>query len=321
MSTLTVYVLAHADDLGLTALDPAPPGVRFVIGDRLEAFADAPAPDVVFACGVGRKLLEPLWERCSGVRFVHSRFAGLDGFLFPALVESAIPLTNGRGSFSRSLAEFVVAGLLYFAKDFPRMRRNQAAADWQVFDVEELHGRTLGIVGYGDIGRAIAERARPFGMRIIGLRRRPEGLAADGLAHEVWPLSRLHELMATADDIAVALPLTPDTHHRLGEAEIRAMRPGAVFANVGRGAVVDEPVLVRALEERRIKGAVLDVFETEPLPKESPLWHLENVLLSPHTADHTPTWLVDASQHFLENLGRFRRGEPLVNLVDKRAGY
>ena len=152
-------------------------------------------------------------------------------------------------------------------------------------------------------------------------RRRPEREAPDGLAHEVWPLSRLPELMATADDIAVALPLTPDTHHLIGEAEIRAMKSGAVFANVGRGAVVDEPALVRALEEGRIKGAVLDVFETEPLPPESPLWRLDNVLLSPHTADHTRTWLVDASHHFLANLGRFRRGEPLANLVDKRAGY
>ena len=169
MSTLIVYVLARADDAGLLPLTPPPPGVRFVVGDRVESFASAPAPDVVFACGVGRPLLEPLWERCAGVRWVHSRFAGLDGFLFPGLVESAVPLTNGRGSFSRSLGEFVLAGLLYFAKDFPRMRRNQAAASWQVFDVEELHGRTLGIVGYGDIGRAIAERARPFGMRIVGL--------------------------------------------------------------------------------------------------------------------------------------------------------
>ena len=321
MSTLTVYVLARADDVGLLPLDPPPAGVRFVIGDGLEAFANAPAPEVVFACGVGRELLEPLWEKCSRVSWVHSRFAGLDGFLFSGLVESAIPLTNGRGSFSRSLGEFVVGGLLYFAKDFPRMRRNQAAALWQVFDVEELHGRTLGIVGYGDIGRAIAERARPFGMRIVGLRRRPEREAADSLAHEVWPVSRLRELMATADDIAVALPLTPDTHHLIGEAEVRAMKSGAVFANVGRGPVVDEPALVRALEEGRIKGAVLDVFETEPLPKESPLWRLDNVLLSPHTADHTRTWLIDASHHFLQNLGRFRRNEPLVNLVDKRAGY
>ena len=321
MSTLTVYVLAHADDAGLLSLDPPPAGVRFIVGDRLEAFTNAPAPDVVFACGVGRRLLEPLWPRCTGVRWVHSRFAGLDGFLFPGLVESPVPLTNGRGSFSRSLGEFVVAGLLYFAKDFPRMRRNQAETLWEVFDVEELHGRTLGIVGYGDIGRAIAERVRPFGMRIIGLRRRPAPETADGLAHEVWPLSRLRELMATADDIAVALPLTPDTRRLIGEGEIGAMKPGSVFANVGRGAVVDEPALVRALEQRRIKGAVLDVFETEPLSKESPLWRLDNVLLSPHTADHTRTWLVDASHHFLENLGRFRRNEPLVNLVDKRAGY
>lgn len=318
---LTVYVLARADDPGLPPLDPPPASVRFVIGDRVEAFANAPAPDAVFACGLGRKLLEPLWPGCSGARWVHSRFAGLDGFLFPGLVESPVPLTNGRGSFSRALAEFVVAGLLHFAKDFPRMRRNQASADWQVFDVEELHGRTLGIVGYGDIGRAIAERAKPFGVRIVGLRRRPENGARDGLADEVWPLSRLRDLFATADDIAVALPLTPETHHLIGEAEIRAMKPGAVFANVGRGAVVDEPALVRALEERRIKGAALDVFETEPLPKQSPLWRLDNLLLSPHTADHTRTWLKDASQLFLDNLRRFRRGEPLLNLVDKRAGY
>jgi phosphoglycerate dehydrogenase-like enzyme len=127
--------------------------------------------------------------------------------------------------------------------------------------------------------------------------------------------------MSLADDVAVALPLTPETHHLIGEAEIGDMKPSAVFANVGRGALVDEAALVRALEARRVKGAVLDVFETEPLPRESPLWRLDNVLLSPHTADHTATWLLDASRHFLENLARFQRGEPLRNVVDKRAGY
>ena len=197
----------------------------------------------------------------------------------------------------------------------------QAAREWQAFDVEELHGRTLGIVGYGDIGRAIAARAKPFGMRILGLRRRATGKAQDDLADEIWPLDRLRELMAASDDVAVALPLTPETHHLVGEAEIRAMKPTSVFVNVGRGAVVDEPALVRALAEGRIKGAALDVFETEPLPKESPLWGMDNVLLSPHTADHTRTWLVDASHLFLQNLERFRRGEPLLTLVDKRAGY
>jgi phosphoglycerate dehydrogenase-like enzyme len=319
--SLTVWILIRPDDPGLQPLDPAPEGVRFVFGAALEAFAAAPAPDIVFDCGMGRKLLEPVLAAHPRVAWVHSRFAGLENLLYPALVESPVPLTNGKGSFSRSLGEFVLAGLLYFAKDFPRMRRNQSARDWAVFDVEELHGRTLGIVGYGDIGRAIAERARPFGMKVVGLRRRAGEAERDDLADEVWPLSRLRELMATADDVAVALPLTPATRHLIGEAEVNAMKPTAVFANVGRGAVVDEPHLVRALVDRRIKGAVLDVFETEPLPSESPLWGLDNVLLSPHTADHTRTWLTDASDLFLRNLERFRRGEPLANLVDKSLGY
>lgn len=322
MASLNVWVFARADDAGLPSLDPAPEGVRFVIGRDLEAFRGAPPPDVVFDCGMGRTLMEPVLRAHPGIRWIHSRYAGLETLLFPELVESPVPLTNGKGSFSRALGEFVMAGLLYFAKDFPRMRRNQASRDWAVFDVEELHGRTLGIVGYGDIGRAIAQRARPFGMRILGLRRRAEPGTRDDLADEVWPLSRLRELMAECDDVALALPLTPDSRHLIGEAEIRALKPTAVFANVGRGAVVDEPALVRSLQERKIKGAVLDVFEVEPLSKESPLWALDNVLLSPHTADHTRTWLVDASALFLEQLERFRREEPLLNLVaDKRAGY
>jgi phosphoglycerate dehydrogenase-like enzyme len=321
MEPLTVFVLARADDPGLARLAPPPSGIRFVVGDTLETFAKGPAPDVVFACGIGRPLLEPLFKAHPGIRWVHTRFAGLDGLLFPEIVESPVPVSNGRGSFSRSLGEFAIAGLLYFAKDFPRMRRLQDQKEWQPFDVEELHGRTLGIVGYGDIGREIAARAKPFGMRIIGLRRRATN-GRDSLADEVWPLTRLRELMAAADDVAVALPLTAETHHLVGGAEIQAMKPTAVFVNVGRGATVEEAALVRALEEGRIKGAALDVFEVEPLPRESPLWRLDNVLLSPHTADHTRTWLRDdASDLFLRNLELFRRGEPPLTLVDKRAGY
>jgi phosphoglycerate dehydrogenase-like enzyme len=321
MPDLVVYLLAKPDDPGLVPLATPPAGVRLVVGDRVEAFAKAPPPDAIFACGIGRSLLEPLFKAHPGIRWVHCRFAGLDGLLFPELVESAVPLTNGRGSFSRSLGEFAVAGLLYFAKDFPRMRRRQAVREWQPFDVEDLHGRTLGIVGFGDIGRAIAARAKPFGMRIVGLRRRATRATQGDLADEIWPLDRLRELMAVSDDVAVALPLTPETHHLVGEAEIRGMKPASVFVNVGRGAVVDEAALVHALSEGRIKGAALDVFETEPLPKESPLWGMDNVLLSPHTADHTRTWLVDASHLFLQNLDRFRRGEPLLTIVDKGAGY
>jgi phosphoglycerate dehydrogenase-like enzyme len=321
MKPATVWVLARAGEPGLQLLSPPPAGVTFVTGAAAEAFAGAPPPDVLFVCGHGPRVLAPVLERAPAVRWVHSRYAGVEGVLFPALVESTAILTNARGVFSRSLAEFVVAGLLYFAKDLRRMTRNQAAGRWEPFDVEELAGRTLAIVGYGDIGRAIAERVRPFGMRVIAVRRRSAQVENDGLVHEVATVTELRDVLARADDVAVALPLTSDTRRLIGETALRALKPTSVLVNVGRGAVVDEPALVRALEERRLKGAALDVFETEPLPVEHAFWRLDNVLLSPHCADHTVSWLDDATRCFLQNLERFRRGEPLLNIVDKRAGY
>jgi phosphoglycerate dehydrogenase-like enzyme len=321
MDPVMVWVLAKSDDPGLRLLSPPPEGVTFLIGATLEAFAEAPPPDALFVCGMARSLIEPLFARARSARWVHTRFAGLDALLFPALVESPVPLTNARGVFSRSLAEFAVAGLLYFTKDFRRMIQNQVARRWEPFDVEELSGRTLTIVGYGDIGRAIAERAKPLGVRILAVRRRPRPPQDGELAEEVLPFERLHEALSRADDVAVALPLTPETHHLVGDAEIRLLKSGAIFVNVGRGPVVDEAALIRVLEAQAIRGAALDVFETEPLPPEHPFWRLENVLLSPHCADHTATWLDDATRAFLDNLARFRQGEALLSVVDKRAGY
>lgn len=256
-----------------------------------------------------------------GVRWVHSRWAGIEKLLFPALVESDAIVTNGRGSFAESLAEFVMAAVLFFAKDLRRMRRSQAEGRWDPFDPEWVRGKTLGIVGYGEIGRAVAVRARAFGMRVIGLRRRPEQSAGDPLLEEVLALDRRLELMQRSDYVVVATPLTPETRGLVGEAEIQAMRPSAVLMNVGRGPCVDEKALLRALEAGRIRGAALDVFDKEPLPAGHRFYALDNVLLSPHCADHVPGWLDDAMALFLLNLELFRRGEPLKNVVDKRAGY
>src|SRR5207237_1856322 len=140
---------------------------------RMEAFERAaPEADVIFYWGAGGKLLQQVWERTPRVKWVHSRSAGLDSLLFPALVESPVPLTNGRGVFSQSLGEFVIGAALFFAKDFRRMLRNQTAGHWEQFDIEEVRGQTMGIVGYGDIGRACAERAHARGMRVLALRRR-----------------------------------------------------------------------------------------------------------------------------------------------------
>jgi phosphoglycerate dehydrogenase-like enzyme len=230
-------------------------------------------------------------------------------------------MTNGRGVFSRSLAEWVIGALLYFVKDFARLERNRKRGVWEVFEPDDLAGRTLGIVGYGDIGHAIAERARRLGMRVLALRKRPAPSGPDSWAEQTLPPSELVTLMERSDDVVVTLPLTEETRGFVSEAAIAALKPTGVLVNVGRGPVIDEPALVRALREQRIRGAALDVFEQEPLPDGHPLYGLDNLLLSPHCADNTPGWLEAAMRAFVRNLERFRRGERLENVVDKALGY
>jgi phosphoglycerate dehydrogenase-like enzyme len=241
--------------------------------------------------------------------------------LAPEIVAHPAVLTNGRGAFSAALAEFVLAALLFFLKDMRRLVKQQSAGAWEPFDTERLEGRTVGIVGYGDIGRAIAAKLGPLGVEILALRRRPELSKGDPLVSETVPSERLLDLMARSDDVVVTAPLTPRTQGLVGREAIAAMKGTAVLVNVGRGPVVDEPALVEALRRDRIRGAALDVFETEPLPAGHPFWGLSNVLLSPHSADHVPGWVDEAMRLFLRQLEHFRRGEPLANVVDKAQGY
>ena len=235
--------------------------------------------------------------------------------------DSPALLTNSSGVYSRSLGEFVAAAVLFFAKDFHRMKRNQAAGLWEQFDVEEAHGKTMGIVGYGDIGRAAAKLAKALGMRVIALRRRPEKSEGDDLVDETLGADQLVQLMGRSDYVVVAAPLTAETRGLVSAIAIAAMKPTGVLISVGRGAVVDEAALAAALRSQFIRGAALDVFDQEPLPAGHPFYGMENLLLSPHCADHTQTWIDDAMLFFTENLQRFLRGEPLKNVVEKRLGY
>jgi phosphoglycerate dehydrogenase-like enzyme len=321
MSPLVVWVLARPGDPGLHLLEPPPDGVRFVVGWEPEAFDGAPAPDALLDCWAGPTRIVAALRRAPGVRWIHARSAGLDRVLVPEVAAHPATLTNGRGAYSAALAEFALAALLFFAKDLRRLVAQQAAAAWQPFDMERLEGRTVGIVGYGDIGRAVAARLRPLGVSVLALRRRPDRSAGDGLTSESLPPERLLELVSRSDDVVLSLPLTTRTHGLFGPDAIAAMKPTGVIVNVGRGPTLDEPALVEALGARRIRGAALDVFETEPLPPESPLWRLPNVLLSPHCADHVPGWVDEGMRAFLRQLERFRRGEPLLEPVDKSAGY
>jgi phosphoglycerate dehydrogenase-like enzyme len=319
--TTTVWVLARPNDAGLGVLDPPPAGVLFVVGWEPNDFEGAPAPDALLACRGGTGRLDTLLERAPGLRWIHARSAGLDHMLSAACVAHPAVLTNGRGAFSAALAEFVVGALLHFAKDVPRLLDAQRRAAWEPFEMRALSGQAIGIVGYGDIGRAVATRLRPFGTRILALRRRPERSEGDPLVDETLGSGDVVALARRSDAVVLATPLTPATRGLFGRDAVAAMKPTAVLVNVGRGPAVDEAALVEALRARRIRGAALDVFETEPLPAASPLWSLPNVLLSPHCADNVHGWLEGAMRVFLKNLELFRAGQPFPHVVDKHRGY
>jgi phosphoglycerate dehydrogenase-like enzyme len=296
-------------------------GVPHIIAKSRETLNDrAGDADVILHWAGSRDLLRRAFLASPNVRWVHSRSAGLDRLLFPELVESAVLLTNGSGVFSPALGEFALAAMLYFAKDLRRMLRNQEAGRWEQFDVEEISGQTVGIVGYGDIGRAVASRVHAMGTRVLALKRHAPA-SPDPLIDRYFAPQQLLTMLAECDYVVVAAPLTPETHHMIGDVAIGAMKPSAVVINVGRGPVIDQAALVRALKEKRIKGAGLDVFETEPIPSGDPIYQLENVLVSPHCADHTKDWLNQAMRFFLEQYERFSRGQALQNVVEKHLGY
>jgi phosphoglycerate dehydrogenase-like enzyme len=317
----TILVLANPEEPHLAQLDELPATVA--VGLAPEAFRNAaPQATVIFSWALSHQLLRQVLAMSPVVRWVHTRAAGIDKLLFPELLGSPAVLTNGSGVFSASLGEWVLGAILYFAKDLRRLIRSQMAARWDPFDVVEIAGQTLGIVGYGDIGRAIATRARAMGMRVLGLTRRgPLLYNMDPLVSQIFAPADRIRMLEQCDYIAVAAPLTTETRGLIGEAEFAAMKPEAVVINVGRGPVIDEAALLRALTQKRIKGAALDVYDCEPLPQGHPLYYLENVLLSPHCADHTAGWLDDSMRFFVAQFERFRKGEPLLNVIDKNLGY
>jgi phosphoglycerate dehydrogenase-like enzyme len=323
MAELTVLFLCPPASKFLTALKPLPSETKIVIGNTPDAFSKedkAEAKVVLFNGSLG-PILQKIYPDLPNVEWLHCLSAGLDAVLTPEMVQIPTPLTNSRGIYARSLSEFALAGMLYFAKNLNRMREAQRAQKWEQFDIDELHGKVLGIVGYGEIGRRTAERAKPFGMQVHILRRRPELAAGDPLVDRVYGGDELDSLLAASDYLLVSAPLTAETRGMLGAAQLARMKPSAVLINLGRGPVVVETALVDALRQQRIRGAVLDVFDQEPLPAGHAFYSLENVLLSPHCADHTATWMEEAMHLFLENLELFRAGKPLKNLTDKRSGY
>lgn len=306
-----LVVIAPPDFAPLELLRRDAPDVELTVGTDAESLraATSRADAVLIAPRYGSVLTE-LWLELGNARWIHTLAAGVEFLPFDLLRRSTIAVTNSRGLYADALGEFAIAAMLWFAKDLRRLAKNQDAAAWEPFTVERLAGKTVGIIGYGGIGRAVADRAAALGTRILGVGRR-QGFG-DPTIDDVLP---------QADYAVLSVPLTPRTYRLLSRERIALMKPSAVFINIGRGKTVDEAALVEALANRRIRGAALDVFETEPLPPDHPLWRLENVLLSPHTADRTSDSHLRAMQFFIENLRRFRAGESLENVVDKVEQY
>lgn len=323
MNKIAILVLSEPQEAQLAMLNALAEAADITIGDTIAAFnGAAPLAEVIFNWSGSLALIRDVFLMCPRVRWVHSRSAGLERTLFPELVASDVVMTNGSGVFSPSLGEFALAAILYFAKDFRRMIRHQLAGQWKPFDVLPISGQTVGIVGYGDIGRAVASRVRSLGMRVLAVRRHAEPQdTPDPLADRVYTPDQRIAMLPLCDYVVVATPLNTETRGIIGTAEFAVMKPSTVIINVGRGPVIDEQAMIRALSDGKIKGAALDVFDEEPLPPGHPFYKLENVLLSPHCADHTPDWLDNAMRFFIEQFHRYRRGELLLNVVDKKLGY
>ena len=298
---------------------------------QLAATTTDQQPNVLYvspSCPMASVQLPLVLKAFPSIQWVHCRSAGIDFIVSEELNQftssSKLQVTNAKGQFSSTLAEYTMMACSYFAKDLPRLTRQKEQRLWQKYNVQELRGTTMGIVGYGDIGRACAKLAKIYGMRVIALRRNPHLCEGDPLRDEVYGSDKasLNHLMSQSDYVVCSAPSTVETRGMIDQAAFQSAKTGMVFINLGRGPVVDEPALIRALSTGVLKGAALDVFVQEPLPPSSPLWDLPNVLISPHNMDQTATFMHEACEFFVyENLPRFICEEPLLNPVDIRLGY
>jgi phosphoglycerate dehydrogenase-like enzyme len=319
----------------LERIEAAAPGSR-IVNLSVEGLADGPVDDVeVLLRGwLVAEAFDRLLARAPHLTWVHSATSGVERALTPAALARDVLVTNARGVFSRPIAEHVLLMILAISRHLPDLVELQRERTWQPLEGRELRELTIGIVGYGSLGRAVASLASAFGARVIAMRRRateveasPAG-ADDADAFPVEPRVErivgpdgLRDLLAESDIVVLAAPLTPETESMIDETAIAAMQRDAWLINVARGRLVDDNALIRALRDNRIGGAALDAFRDEPLPQSSPYWELPNVILTPHTAWSSARVLDRSIELFCDNLVRFSRGEELRNVVDPAAGY
>jgi phosphoglycerate dehydrogenase-like enzyme len=282
-----------------------------------------PDADAAFTPFVDRDVF-PLATR---LRWIQSPAVGVGSLMFGELLQSPVVITSARGIRARSIAEHVLGVTIALARRLPVAMRAQIAHRWAQdeldgadVDVRTLHGQRMGIVGLGSIGMELVKIAAPFGFRISAIRRRATEPAPPGV-ERVWPPDRLPDLLAASDVVVLAAPHTPETRHLIGRRELERIKRGALLVNIARGKLLDDEAVIEALRDGRLAGAALDVFTEEPLAASSPYWDLPNVIVTPHTSGALRDYWTPLVALFSENLRRFEHGEPLLNVVDKAAGY
>ncbi|MBD7996428.1 D-2-hydroxyacid dehydrogenase [Arthrobacter sp. Sa2CUA1] len=308
-------------------------GSRPVTGlEQLEALADVrlasdtgelaaalPGTEILYLWDYFADGLRENWSRADSLKWIHVPAAGVDRLLFPELAASEVTVTNARGIFDAAMAEYALAGILYFAKNFPAAALNQRDRHWQYFPTYNLAGTRALIAGTGSIGRTTARLLRAVGIETDGLGRTARTGDADFAA--IHASTDFAAVAGDYDFVVLAAPLTRDTRRMLNQEVLSAMRPTAVLVNMGRGELADQDALTLALESKSIAGAVLDVTDPEPLPASSPLWSLENVLITPHLSGDSQTHLPALAAQFEANLTAYLAGRTPANVVDKRLGF
>jgi phosphoglycerate dehydrogenase-like enzyme len=260
-------------------------------------------------------------KRAPKLRWIQTTLAGVNKFLNADLVRSDIIITNTRGMHVPQISELVFEKILMYAKLAPMYFRYQEEKKWERHILGLLTGKTIGIIGFGAIGRGIAKIAKAFNMRVVATKRTAKIISRARNVDVLYPKSELNQLLAESDFVVMVLPATPETENMIGTKELRLMKPGAFLVNVGRGSTLVEEALVKALQEKWIGGAGLDTFAIEPLPKNSKLWDMPNVIMTPHVAGPIEDYLQRSADIFCENLKRYVKGQKLRNIVDKKHGY
>jgi phosphoglycerate dehydrogenase-like enzyme len=290
---------------------PAGSGLQVAVAATPAAARAVEAHEILYAWNPPAELL----RGNPRLRWIQVMGAGVERVLVPGL-PPAVTVTRAAGIFGPWMAQYTLAWCLWSSQRIELFRGQQRRRRWRPVDPDRLHGRTLCVVGLGDIGRAIARAAAALGLRVLGVSR--GGRGAPGVARVGGPRG-LRRALGEADYVVLAVPLTPATRGLVGARELAAMKRSAWLLNVARGPVVDEAALLRALRARRLAGAVLDVFDREPLPRDHPFWRMDNVVVTPHVAG--PSVPEEITPIFNDNLRRYLAGRPLRHVVDRRRGY